>query len=94
MKWQKNLSELKQQEKTPGREKDSRKKNKQLTRQIIQIIDNNIANWIRENKINSETFTKELENIKKNKSELRNTLTEVKNILKEWIFDSEIHKNA
>lgn len=39
------FSQLKQQEKTPGGEKKKTKeKNKQLTGQIIQIIDNNIAN--------------------------------------------------
>lgn len=37
----------------PWRGKKPKEKNKQLTRQIIQIIDNNIANWIRENKMNS-----------------------------------------
>ena len=81
MRRQRNLFQLKEQEKTPDKTTNKTEINnlpdKEFKALVIRIL-TELGKRIDEH---SKNFSKELEYIKKNQSELKNTITEMKNTL-------------
>ena len=92
MKRQRNMLQMKKQDKTTARDPSEMYINNMPDQEFKVMIIKILTGLEKRVEDLSETFNKETENIKKNQSEIKNSITEIKNTL-EGIADERQQKN-